>query len=51
MLEACAKCHYTQEENTKEEIIKEIKDFLKNPDNFYVKFNPITGFYKFEMIK
>lgn len=51
MIEACVKCYHIQEGNTKKEIIKEIKAFLEDPDNFYVKYNPITGYYKFEMIK
>lgn len=50
-MEVCIKCHEKQKKHSKKEIMKEIKAFLKEPDNYYVKYNSYTGFYKFEMIK
>ncbi len=50
ILEACSKCHKVNTK-LKEEIFDEIKSFLKDPNNFHVRINPTTKFYKFERIK
>ena len=47
----CLDCRTHQEELSKEKILKEISAFLKAPENYYVRFNTTTGFYKFELIK
>ncbi|KKN90894.1 hypothetical protein LCGC14_0224780 [marine sediment metagenome] len=50
-MESCIKCRKKDVKTVKKEILDEIKNFLKDPNNYYVKFNPITKFYKFEKIK
>lgn len=48
MIEACVNCQKSQDDAKKEEIMEEIKAFLKEPNKFYVRYNPKTRFYKFE---
>ena len=50
-MEDCLECQKNKKKYTKKEIIKEIKAFLKNPNNFYVIFDSKNGFYKFEEVK
>ena len=50
-MEACIQCRKNQMKIKKEEVFKEIKAFMKNPEKYYIVINPTTGFYKFEEIK
>jgi len=51
IMESCIKCRKSLEISVKDKVFEEIREFIKDPNNFYVIINPITGFYKFEKIK
>lgn len=51
IMEVCVNCIKQQKDNIEQQIRAEIEAFLKNPNKFYVRFNPVTGFYKFELIE
>jgi len=51
MMEACIPCRSKRKGTSKDIILKEIRAFLKAPEKYYVRYNPKTGFYKFELIK
>lgn len=50
MMEACVNCRKIVEKATKDKIFEELREFIKDPDNYYVIINPNTQFYKLEKI-
>lgn len=50
MMKACINCRKI-DKKAKDKIFKEIQEFIKDPNNYYVIINPTTSFYKFEKIE
>ena len=49
-MKACVECRTKANKKSKvikDEIFKEIREFLKDPDSYYVTIDPQTKFYKF----
>ena len=53
-MERCIDCRNENKpkisKEQKKKVVKEIKEFLKDPNNFYVYVHPDTLFYKFKRI-